>query len=169
MCNNRECAKYLKQNLAYARCMKELRKKWETYGRIAGSITLKKASEKERRAIGGIVGTIFMDETVKFTFREFEQGLQKTRFAPIDMKAVLEVYFGGVLYTNQEKKVQVQMAKDEFFNELFNYFESCVEKTSIVFQWLRELECHKKYGYQIKSLLRILKRQGFLHEMWETL
>lgn len=129
--------------------MKELRKKWEIYGRITGSITLKKTSEKERRAIGGIVGKVFMDETIKFTFREFEQGLQKTRFAPIDIKDILEVYFGSTLYTNQEQKVQVQMAKDDFFEELFNYFESCVEKTSIVFQWFRELVEHKKYGYQI--------------------
>lgn len=129
--------------------MKELRKKWEIYGRITGSVTLKKTSEKERRAIGGIVGKVFMDETIKFTFREFEQGLQKTRFAPIDIKDILEVYFGSTLYTNQEQKVQVQMAKDDFFEELFNYFESCVEKTSIVFQWFRELVEHKKYGYQI--------------------
>ena len=86
MCNNGECAAYLKRNPAYSRCMKELRKKWESYGRAAGSITLKKASEGERRAVGGIVGRAFGDETGKNTFQEFERGLQKKSFAPIDMK-----------------------------------------------------------------------------------
>lgn len=149
MCNNGECAAYLKRNPAYSRCMKELRKKWESYGRAAGSILLKKASEEERRAIGGIVGKVFVDETVKITFQEFERGLQKTRFAPIDMKCVLEDYFESPLYTNQEQKAKVQVEKDVFFNELFAYFEGCAEKTSVVPAWIRELQCRKKFGYQI--------------------
>ncbi len=149
MCNNRECANYLKKNAAYSRCMQELRKKWESYGRVAGCITLKKTSEEERRAIGGIVGRAFMDETVKITFPEFEQGLQKTRFAPIDIKAVLEDYFGNSLYTKQEQKVQVQMAREEFLDMLFRYFEGCAKETSVVLRWLQELKDHKKYGYQI--------------------
>lgn len=143
MCNNKECANYLKQNPAYNRYMKELQKKWEIYGRVTGSITLKNTSVEERRVLSGIVGETFMEETVKFTFRKFEQGLQKTRFAPIDMKAVLEAYFGMSLYTNQEQKNQVQMEKEMFFEELFDYFTSCAEKTSIVFQWLQELEFQK--------------------------
>lgn len=98
--------------------MKQLRKKWESYGRIAGSITLKNTSEEERRAIGGIVGKTFSDETIKLTFKEFEQGLQKTRFAPIDMKLVLEHYFESSLYTNQEQRDRTRMAKREFFNRL---------------------------------------------------
>jgi uncharacterized protein (TIGR02679 family) len=149
MCNNRECAIYLKKNLAYGRLMKELQKKWKIYGRIAGNITLKNATEEERRSIGGIVGKSFMDETIKITFEEFEQGLQKTRYAPIDMKSVLEEYFESALYTNKEQKVQVQIARDEFLDALFAYFEGCVEETSVVLSWIRELQCHKKYGYQI--------------------
>lgn len=164
MCNNRECAAYLKKNSAYSRLMKELQKKWKSYGRIAGSITLKKTTEEERRAIGGIVGKTFADEIVKITFQEFEQGLQKTRYAPIDMKLVMENYFERSLYTNHEQKDQVQMAKVDFFNELFIYFESRVEKTSVVFRWIRELQCHKKYGYQIliKEFTRDSKAAGDL-------
>ena len=164
MCNNRECATYLKKNSAYSRFMKELRKKWESYGRIAGSITLKKTSEDERRAIGGIVGKKFMGETIKITFQEFERGLQKTHFAPIDMKLVLEDYFESSLYTKQEQKVQVQMAKDEFFEALFIYFKSSAPKTSVVFPWIRELQYDKKYGYQIliKEFIRNSKEAELL-------
>ena len=107
MCNNKECAGYLKKNEAYARLMSELRKKWKSFGRTAGSVTLKNATEAERRAIGGIVGKSFADGTVTITFQEFEQGLQKTRFAPVDMKTVLEEYFAIPLQTNQEQKDQV--------------------------------------------------------------
>lgn len=149
MCNNRECADYLKKNSAYCRLMKELQKKWKSYGRIAGSVTLKETTEEERRAIGGIVGKTFSDETVKITFQEFERGLQKTRYAPIDMKSVLEEYFASSLYTNQEQKAQDQMAKYKFLCDILIYFEGCAEKTSAVFRWIRELQCRKKYGYQI--------------------
>lgn len=164
MCNNRECANYLKKNAAYSRCMQDLRKKWESYGRVAGSIMLKKTSEEERRAIGGIVGRAFRDETVKITFREFEQGLQKTRFAPIDIKAVLEDYFGSSLYTNQEQKAQVQVAREEFLDMLFRYFEGCAKKASVVLLWLQELKDHKKYGYQIliKEFTQNAKAAGAL-------
>lgn len=129
--------------------MEGFRKKWESYGKVTGSITLKKTSEDERRALGGIVGKNFMDETIKISFLEFEQGLQKTRFAPIDMKKVLECYFGNVIYTHQEKKIQAQMKKDEFFDAIFASFADCMDKDSIVFRWLLELENQKKYGYQI--------------------
>lgn len=166
MCNNRECAGYLKKNAAYSRCMQELWKKWERYGRVTGCITLHKTSEEERRAIGGIVGRAFMDETVKITFREFEQGLQKTRFAAIDIKVVLEDYFGRSLYTNQEQKVQAQVEREEFLNTLFQYFESGVKEASIALLWLRELKAHKKHGYQIlmKEFTRNAESAGTLAE-----
>lgn len=149
MCNNRECAEYLKKNPVYRRCMEELRDKWKRYGRIAGRITLPRATAEERRAIGGIIGKKLTDETVTFTFREFEQGLQKTRFAPVEMKAVLEEYFAGSLYTNQEQRTQARMEKEEFFRELSAYFEEDAGKTSAAALWAEELRRGKRYGYQI--------------------
>lgn len=149
MCNNKECAGYLKKNGAYSRLMRELRKKWESFGRTAGSVTLKNAAEAERRAIGGIVGKSFTDKTITITFREFEQGLQKTRFAPIDMKTVLEEYFAAPLQTNQEQKEQAQRAREEFFARLLACFESSGENRPAAFHWIREMQDWKKYGYQI--------------------
>ncbi len=149
MCNNAECAEYLKKNKAYARLMQELWKKWKSLGRAAGSVTLKNATEAERRAIGGIVGKTFADGTVTLTFREFEQGLQKTRFAPVDMKAVLEDYFAASLQTNQEQKEQARRTKDEFFGRLMACFGDCGENRPAAFCWIRELQHRKKYGYQI--------------------
>ena len=149
MCNNKECAGYLKKNEAYSRLMRELRRKWKSFGRTAGSVTLKNATEAERRAIGGIVGKSFTDEIIAITFQEFERGLQKTRFAPVDMKTVLEEYFAAPLKTNQEQKEQAQRAREEFFERLLSCFEGCSENRPAAFHWLRELWGRKKYGYQI--------------------
>ena len=59
MNNNEACAAYFKGNPAYRRCFLEFEKKWNSYGRAKGIITLKHTSEEERRAIGGILGSIF--------------------------------------------------------------------------------------------------------------
>ena len=56
MNNNEACAAYFKGNPAYRRCFSEFEKKWKTYGKVTGIITLKNTSEEERRAIGGILG-----------------------------------------------------------------------------------------------------------------
>lgn len=53
MCSNKECADYFKSQRAYHRCFEELRKKWKSYGKAAGRITLRQTSEEERRAVGG--------------------------------------------------------------------------------------------------------------------
>lgn len=149
MSNNNACAKYLKQNTAYNRCMKELQKKWQSHGRIAGNIVLKSASDAEKRAIGGIIGKTFFDDRINFTFLEFEQGLQKTKFAPIDMKAVLEKYFACEMRTNQEKRQQKQNEKENFFDKICIDFQECMGEDSCAVRWIRDVKESKKYGYQI--------------------
>ena len=149
MCSDRECAGYLRNHEAYARLMRELRKKWKSLGRAAGRVTLKNATEAERRAIGGIVGKTFADTTVTITFQEFERGLQKTRFAPVDMKTVLEDYFAAPLQTNQEQKERELKTRDAFFDRLLACFGDCGENRTAASDWIRELRRRKKYGYQI--------------------
>lgn len=75
MSNNTECANFFKSRNVYQRCLKELRKKWKSFGKVAGRITLTDTNEEERRAIGGILGKVFYDKDICFSFVEFEQGL----------------------------------------------------------------------------------------------
>ena len=161
MCNSKNCANYLKKNEAYKRCFIELRKKWETYGKVTGRITLKNASDEEKRAIGGIVGKLFLEENIKFAFVEFEQGLQNTRFAPINMKKVLEAYFGEEVLTRQEQKSLVKNEKELFLNYIYEELKQKItpinsdllqlkgETSSISLAWFHALMQEKKYGYQL--------------------
>ncbi len=149
MCSNRECAEYFKSLNEYQRCFQELRKKWKSYGKAAGHITLKETSAAERRAIGGILGKIFYDETIRFSFAEFEQGLQKTRYAPVDMREVLEAYFGEKLSTNQGQREEEQKKKSGFLNRLGQFFLEQADSESMAFLWMQGLIAEKKYGYQL--------------------
>lgn len=156
MSNSRECAEYFKSLKESGRCFQELRKKWRSYGRAAGQITIKDASPEERRMIGGVVGKVFYDETIRFSFKEFEQGLQKTRFAPVEIKDVLDEYFGETLSTNQGQKAEEQQEKSGFFKELGDHFlnlrnqETMASvRKSTAFTWIRDMEVQKRYGYQL--------------------
>ena len=92
MNSEKSCADYFRSRPEYRRCFEALWKKWRSYGRTAGKIVLDDASEEECRAIGGITGKRYLDDRIVFSFSEFGQGLQKTRFAPVDMKKLLEIY-----------------------------------------------------------------------------
>ena len=149
MNNNRECAGYFKSRRVYQRCFLELRKKWKSYGKAAGYITLKETSEEERRAIGGIVGKVYYEKDIRFSVPEFEQGLQRTRFAPVDIQLVLEEYFGETLSTNRGQKQEEQKKKREFLERTCIYFLEAAGSGSSAFLWLQEVIAEKKYGYQM--------------------
>lgn len=144
MNNNEACAEYFKKNPAYRRCFGEFEKKWKSYGRTAGSITLENTSPEERRAIGGILGKQFYEDTVRFSFQEFEKGLQSTKFAPVDFEEVLEAYFGRKMITTQKSRREEEREKAEFFETV-----GCSLADSVAAAWLREMYSQKKYGYQM--------------------
>lgn len=149
MNNDRECAAYFRSRKTYERCMKELLKKWKSYGKTAGRITLKQTTEEERRAIGGIVGRAFYEETIHFSFSEFEKGLQKTRFAPVNMEKMLEAYAEKSLKTNRELQEEDQFRREKFLKTNQFYFREKAGADSLAFQWIEELLSSKKYGYSL--------------------
>lgn len=149
MNNSKECAKYFKSQQAYRRCFAQLRKKWKSYGKAAGYITLRETTEEERRAIGGVVGKVFWEKDIRFSAAQFEQGLQRTRFAPVDMQIVLEEYFGETLSTNQGQKQEEQKKKREFLEGLCEYFQKLAGRESTAFLWMQDVISAKKYGYQM--------------------
>ena len=131
-------------------CFEEFSKKnGNLTAKAAGRITLKQTSEEERRAVGGIIGKVFYEGTIRFSFLEFEQGLQKTRFAPVDMKAVLEEYFGEPLITTQGRQREEQERRKKFLDRSCGYFEENAGREAAALVWLRKMISEKKYGYQL--------------------
>ena len=148
MNNEKECAVYFRMQKGYHRCMEELWKKWRSYGRAAGKITLRHTSEEERRAIGGMTGKRYLEDTICFTFAEVEQGLQKTRFAPVDVRKMLEAYFGKKLITKQEQREQEETEKQAFLKKIWDSMREKNEAEPAA-QWLSDMISEKKYGWQI--------------------
>ena len=148
MNNNEACAAYFKGNPAYRRCFSEFEKKWNSYGRAKGIITLKHTSEEERRAIGGILGKTFYEDAISFPFAEFEKGLQCTKFAPVNFEEVLEAYFDRKMITTQKMRMEEERSRAEFFETVEGCLTECAGPDSVVAFWLREMYSKKKFGYQ---------------------
>lgn len=148
MNNNEACAAYFKGNPAYRRCFLEFEKKWNSYGRAKGIITLKHTSEEERRAIGGILGKTFYEDAIRFPFAEFEKGLQCTKFAPVNFEEVLEAYFARKMITTQKMRMEEERSRAEFFETVEGCLAEGAGPDSVVVSWLREMYSKKKYGYQ---------------------
>lgn len=156
-----ECAEYFRSQAGYRRCFEELLKKWTSYGRPAGVITLENASEEERRLVGGILGKTFYDSRIRFSFADFDRGLQRTRFAPVDMRELLENYFGKEISTNQEEKDKKRQARDRFFKELYESFSDQTRKDTdgeltgagtegqetAAACWIRQMTEQKAWGF----------------------
>ena len=100
-----ECAAYLREKEAYRRCLTQLKNKWETYGRVAGKVVLPEATDEERRLLSGLVGRALSGSPLSFLASDFENGLQKTRFAPVSLQGVLEIYFGQPLQTQKDRRL----------------------------------------------------------------
>ena len=148
MNNNEACAAYFKGNPVYRRCFLEFEKKWNSYGRAKGIITLKHTSEEERRAIGGILGKTFYEDAIRFPFAEFEKGLQCTKFAPVNFEEVLEAYFDRKMITTQKMRMEEERSRAEFFETVEGCLTECAGPDSVVAFWLREMYSKKKFGYQ---------------------
>lgn len=149
MNNNEECAAYFRSRPESRRCLQALRAKWESYGRAAGYITLSDASEAERRLLGGILGKNFIEKKIRFSCAEFEQSLQKTRFAPIDLKRVLEAYFGEMITVRKEKKQKAEQERERFLDELCGRFEKQQGAGGTASVWLWRMRREKAFGYQL--------------------
>ena len=80
---------------------------------------------------------------------EFEAGLQKTRFAPIELKALLEEYFGKPLCSRQEQKETKEKEKNDFWQETAAVLFEKTGQESAAVRWFEAAFSQKKYGYQI--------------------
>lgn len=149
MSNKEDCAAYFKANPAYDRCFQEFEKKWRTFGRVTGRICLKDCTEEEKRAIGGILGKVFYEDTIQFSFAEFEKGLQKTKFAPIKMRDVLEAYLGKTLSTNQEQIAGKRRRQEAFFDRIQEYADQMQGDRVEVCSWIQDMRAEKAHGYQL--------------------
>ena len=142
-----ECAAYLREKEAYRRCLTQLKNKWETYGRMAGKVVLPEATDEERRLLSGLVGRALTGSPLSFLASDFEKGLQKTRFAPVSLQGVLEIYFGQPLQTQKDRRLAKEKQRVVFWSRLLSKVESRYGPDAAAVCWIQRMRQEKTAGY----------------------
>lgn len=145
----KECVRYFKEQPGFDRVFSEMWKKWKSYGKAAGKIKIKSASEEEKRALGGFLGRKFWEEDVEFLFADFEKALGETRFRGVSLKALLENYSGETLITNQEQKAREERQKTAFWSRLTEWLEKRGAEAVPALSWVRAMSERRQYGYMM--------------------
>ena len=94
------CAAYFKDHPAYHRILEQLLRKYQGFGRPAGTICLEDATSEECDAARALFGRSF-SAPLRIRTADFEAALQNTRFRGVVLKELLECYFGTVIQTKQ--------------------------------------------------------------------
>ena len=148
MNNGEECAKYFLSKREWKRCFELLRKKWEALGKTGGKIVLKDSTPQERQAIGRMMGSVYQESEVALALKDFEEMLQKTRFAPISLRELLEAYFGCEIHSNMDRKQEKEEKKRNFFESCRVYFENRDEsEKEYILDWISAMEKMQSRGY----------------------
>lgn len=147
------CGGYFKARPEFGRIFAAMRKKWESLGRTAGTVTLEAGTEEERRALEGFLGRAMTGERLRFSLAEFEKALGETRFGAVSLKELLEAYSGEALATNRERLEQRKSREDRFWEELEYQAGRILAGNEPDSQeaaaWVREMGQEKTGGYSL--------------------
>ncbi|CAG7651675.1 TIGR02679 family protein [Paenibacillus allorhizosphaerae] len=111
---------FFKKNAAgYERLFEEMIKKYRSYGRIAGEITLEILKPEERRAISEFFRSVDEPkEPYKMKLVKFEKMLANSVFDGITLKELLDAYAGEELISNKQAREDKRSQQQLFFDRL---------------------------------------------------
>lgn len=144
------CARYFRSQKVYDRFFRMMRKKWESYGRTAGFISLREFSQEERVALERFLGRSLLKggtrESARVSLKEFEAALGETRFGAIPLEQLLEAYYGEKIRTNKVIVEQERQEREDFLGQARQEFED--SGTGAAVSWIGRMQSEKNYGYQ---------------------
>ncbi|GAB3798019.1 TIGR02679 family protein [Virgibacillus kimchii] len=116
----KEALAYFRDGEGFRRLFPLFRKKYESLGRIGGTVKVADFTEEELADLGRFFGrtTGELRKKGKISLEQFERQLQFTRFEGIGLKELLETYFGETLISKKEMKSRKDSEQKVFFDEL---------------------------------------------------
>lgn len=138
-----KCAAYFKRRPAFHRLLKLFLRKYEGFGRPAGTVCLSDATTEECDAVRGLFGHPF-SPPLRIKTADFEAALQNTPYHGAVLKEVLEFYFDTTIQTKRERQEQLNAKTAQIIAQVRNAAQSGACR-----QWLDELSSHKGEGYRL--------------------
>lgn len=155
---SKKCAEYLlTKNVE--RCMNEIKKRWVSYGRFTGKITILDATKEEINDLTRITGIRFESDKIKLSVKDFENSLKESDFAPLDLKEVIDCYFGYTIITKNDLQKNKEDEENRFQSNLYTILKEN-HAHEILYEWVDHLFLNKESGYRI--LVRLKKEKAIL-------
>ncbi|MDC3414687.1 TIGR02679 family protein [Aquibacillus sp. 3ASR75-11] len=153
----KEALAYFGDDSGYHRLFSLFKKKYESLGRIGGTVKVADFKDKELSAVARFFG-VSSDELRdkgKVSLEQFEQQLQRTRFEGIGLKELLEAYFKKPFISNKE-------AKEQKNKKLFMLLDRLKEDHPFLSFWFAHLQQKTADTYWIYRLIDD-DEQMFIH------
>lgn len=142
-----ECVSYFKKKPGFDRVFKLMKKQWESYGKVAGFIVLKKPTADEKEVLGRFLHQDYTYppglDMIRFKMSAFEEALELTRFRDLDLKAILDGYFQTDIVYNKHEKAAARSKLKELFSKIAQDLDNPQVAT-----WFMDLVESKRSGYQ---------------------
>lgn len=143
---------FFKSEAVYDKLFKAFRKKYESLGRIGGTIPVGDFSAREIEEIGSFFGLPGERLETKglISLRDFEKQLEYTKFSGVSLKQILDGYFGETLLSKKEQR----MARETWLRE---FLDEQQEQYPIISFWIEFIRERKKEG---RWILQIAERDS---------
>lgn len=98
---------FFKSEQAYKKLFSQFKKKYESLGRIGGTVTAGKFTDEELGVIGGFFGMPVerLRDRGSISMAAFERQLEDTRFGDIALKQLLDAYFDENLISKKQRRL----------------------------------------------------------------
>ena len=129
-----EAIRFFRGEPGFNRLLKLFKQKYESLGRVGGTVNLARFTAEERHAIAEFYGMHDEDLTEKpvVSLQGFERQLQKTRFEGVTLHELLEQYFGEPIVSNKARREQKEATIRAFFVR-------CGDRWPIIENWVAHI------------------------------
>lgn len=141
-----ECLSYFKERKVFEKIFSGFWKKYESLGRIGGTVILKNLPEEEREQLSGFLRKdCHGKKQVSVSAKAFEEALEKSKFSEISFQEILENYFNMPLVAKKEEQERREREIELFFERVLSsaeepsvksWLETCQREKNSVFQYI---------------------------------
>lgn len=142
---------FFKSEKIYERLFSAFRKKYESLGRIGGTVSVRGFSASELEEIGRFFGLPGeqLEKKGTISLRAFEEQIQYTKFSSIHLKQLLDAYFDEKIMSKKEQQLLKEAGLRAFLEKLQKQYDT------IAF-WLRFIEEQRRDS---RWILQIAERE----------
>src|SRR5699024_4098336 len=109
-----------KSEQAYRKLLTQFKKKYESLGRIGGTVPVRLFTSDELDVIGGffaVPGSHLIDKGT-ISMAAFAEQLAETRFGDLGLKQLLDAFFGETIKSNKQQQQEKDASLREYVTRL---------------------------------------------------